>query len=156
MIGTGRAPRIMAQRYCDLEVGDREVTRGRTITEADIVGFAALTGDFYWLHTNAQDAAASKFGQRVAHGYLVLSYSAGLGIPPDSRTLLANYGSERLRFTKPVFIGDTISLEVEVLAKSDKADDGTYGVVDLRWDVFKQGHELVMSSVLKVLMDSAE
>jgi acyl dehydratase len=145
--------RILAQRYRDLALGMVERTRGRTISEADIVNFCALTGDWYWLHSNAEEAAKSPFGQRIAHGLLVYSYSAGLGIPPDARTLVANYGSDRLRFTKPVFIGDTISLEIEVLAKSDKAADGSSGIVDLRWDIFKQAGVLVCTGVLKVLMN---
>jgi acyl dehydratase len=145
--------RILAKRYRDLAVGAIERTRGRTITETDLVSFCALTGDWYFLHSNAELAAQSAFGQRIAHGLLVYSYSAGLGIPPDARTLVANYGSDRLRFTKPVFIGDTISLEIEVLAKTDKAADGSSGVVDLRWDIFKQGEVQVCASVLKVLMN---
>jgi 3-hydroxybutyryl-CoA dehydratase len=146
--------RVLSSRYADVTVGHKETTRGRTITEADLVNFCALTGDWYYLHSNAEAAAASPFGRRIAHGLLVYSYSAGLAIPPDARTLVANYGSDRIRFTAPVFIGDTIYVEIEVLSKHDKRPDGNSGVVELRWDIFKQGGVHVCASTLKVLMNN--
>ncbi len=146
--------RLLARAYRDITAGLAETTRGRTITEADVVNFCALTGDWYYLHSDAELASKSAFGQRIAHGLLVYSYSAGLAIPPDSRTLVANYGNDRLRFTAPVFIGDTIHVELEVLSKSDKAPDGSSGVVDLRWDVFKQGGTQVVASTLKLVMNN--
>lgn len=147
------AERLLARPYREVAVGQTETTRGRTITEADLVNFCALTGDWYYLHSNAAEAEKSPFRARIAHGLLVYSYSAGLAIPPESRTLVANYGNDRLRFTAPVFIGDTIHAELEVLAKTDKSADGSSGVVDLRWDVFKQDGVQVVSSTLKLVMN---
>ncbi len=142
--------KLLSQKYADLRVGDVERTRSRTITEADIVNWCALTGDWFWIHSDAPRAEASPFGARIAPGMLVWAYSAGLGVPPDSTTIVANYGAEKLRFTKPVLIGDTIALELEVLAKSDKQPG--QGVVDFRWDVINQRDEKVCVSVAKILM----
>src|SRR5260221_10838742 len=93
-------------RYLDqIEVGAAFASRGRTITEADIVAWCALTGDHHLLHTDAHYAAQSRFGQRIAPGLLVLAYAAGLGIPPDAPAIVANYGTDALRFTAPTLIG---------------------------------------------------
>lgn len=142
--------KLLERNYSDLGIGDRETTRARTITEADIVQWCALTGDWFWIHSDRVRAEASPFGARIAHGMLVWAYSAGLAVPPDSPTIVANYGAESVRFTKPVLIGDTIHVELEVMAKADK--ESGRGVVDLRWDVYNQKREIVCASVAKVLM----
>ena len=142
--------KLLERDYSTLRVGDAERTRGRTITESDVVQWCALTGDWFWIHSDRVRAEASPFGARIAHGMLVWAYSAGLAVPPDSDTVVANYGAESVRFTKPVLIGDTIHVELEVLAKNDKAPGR--GVVDLRWDVYNQSGEKVCASVAKVLM----
>jgi len=142
--------KLLERSYSDLRVGDSERSRGRTITESDVVQWCALTGDWFWIHSDRERAEASPFGARIAHGMLVWAYSAGLAVPPDSDTVVANYGAESVRFTKPVLIGDTIHVELEVLAKVDKQPGR--GVVDLRWDVFNQNGEKVCASVAKVLM----
>lgn len=140
----------MSLTFDALKVGDTQVTRGRTITEADIVGWCALTGDWFVLHSDAVAAAKSPFGQRVAHGMLVWAFSAGLCVPPDSQTILANYGSDKLRYVAPVYIGDTIHMELEVLEKEER--DAKSGVVNFRWDVFNQNGRPVCVSQVKVLM----
>ena len=96
-----------------LEVGDRPSTHGRTITEADLVSFAALTGDWHPQHADAEWAAESRFGERIAHGMLVLSYVVGLaGFDPER--VVALRGFDSVTFKRPVAIGDTIRVEAEV------------------------------------------
>jgi oxepin-CoA hydrolase / 3-oxo-5,6-dehydrosuberyl-CoA semialdehyde dehydrogenase len=92
----------------ELEIGDSLLTGRRTITEADVINFADLTGDHFYANTDEIAAKESIFGQRVAHGYLVISIAAGLFVDPAPGPVLANYGLDNLRFTKPVYIGDTI------------------------------------------------
>ncbi len=97
----------------DFQVGQTMVTRGRTITESDLVQFAALTGDYNPMHTDAEYMRKSQFGQRVAHGMLSLSYAVGqayqLGFM--ERTVVAFRGLE-MKFSLPVFIGDTLHTEL--------------------------------------------
>lgn len=123
-----------------LPEGARFRSRGRTIAEADLVSFAGLTGDFHPLHTDAEWAAESEFGGRVAHGMLLLSYCVGLA-PFDPTYVLALRGLERVVFKRPVRIGDTIRLEGEVAAKREL--DQATGLVDFDWKVLNQRDELV-------------
>lgn len=136
--------------YDDLSLGDSQLTRARTITETDVVNWCALTGDWFFLHSDAEAAARSMFGQRIAPGMMVLAFSGGLGVPPDSTAILANYGTDRIRYPRPTFIGDTVHLELEVVAKEER--DGSSGIVDFRWDVLNQNGETVAASRLRVLM----
>lgn len=137
--------------YEDIEVGARFRSRGRTITEADLVQWCALTGDWYVLHTDAHYAAGTRFGERIAPGLLVLAYAAGLGIPPDAPAIVANYGTDALRFTAPTFIGDTLHLRAEVLEKTTR-EGGRDGLLRLQWNMHNQDGVLVMASDLQVLM----
>ena len=106
--------------YEEYEIGQKMVTRGRTITEADIVQFAGLTGDYNPMHTDAEFMKESVFGQRIAHGMLTLSYAVGqanqLGFMEG--TILAFRGLE-MKFSLPVFIGDTLHVELTVSEKKD-------------------------------------
>lgn len=102
------------------------------------------------LHSDKELAAKSMFGQRIAPGMMVYAISGGLGVPPDSTAILANYGTDRLRYPAPTFIGDTVHLEMEVIAKKDR--DDTSGIVDFRWDVLNQNGQTVAASQLRVLM----
>ena len=138
--------------FDDIHPGDRLVSRGRTITETDIVNWCALTGDWHVLHTDAEHAAQSMFGQRIAPGILIFAIAAGLGVPPDSPRILANYGTDRLRFLAPTFIGDTLHLEAEVQQCDDGKDDRS-GVLTLSWNMVNQNGRTVMASDLKVLME---
>ena len=111
----------------DLQIGDRfESGRGRTITEADLVMFSAFSGDWASLHTDAHWCEhEGPFDGRIAHGCLTLSAATGLefsmfGLSQDK--ILAFYGMDRVRFVKPVFIGDTIRVEGEVTGLDDKDD----------------------------------
>lgn len=142
---------LLARWYDALAVGDRMTTHGRTVTEADIVMFCSLTGDMFRLHTDRHYAEASMFRQRVAPGLLVHAYVTGLGVPPAGEAILANYGSDELRFTAPVFIGDTVHLEAEVLEKTDRRA-GRDGVVTLAWNGVNQNGRAVFTSRLLCLM----
>src|SRR5690242_21421744 len=100
-----RKERDLSLYFEDFPVGAEHVTRGRTITEADIVNFAGLSGDFIELHTNEEYARQTPFGRRIAHGALVFSISTGLTTQMNlvNDTVLAFYGIDKLRFTNPVF-----------------------------------------------------
>jgi acyl dehydratase len=133
----------------DFEVGREFETAGRTITESDIVLFAGITGDWTELHTNAEFAKSTIFGQRIAHGALIFSITTGLLVRLGfiEKTVLAFYGVDRLRFTKPVFIGDTIKAVGKVVEKEDK---GNYGVVTIECKTVKQTGEVVMTCNFKI------
>ena len=129
-----------AKDFDALSEGERFVTRGRTIGEADIMGFATLTGDTHPQHTDAEWAASSRFGERIAHGLLVLSYAAGL-MPFDPERIVALRRVGDAVFKQPVRIGDTIHVEGEIAAKSE-IDPG-HGLVSTRWRVMNQRGKLV-------------
>ncbi|MGB9905590.1 MAG: MaoC/PaaZ C-terminal domain-containing protein, partial [Desulfotomaculales bacterium] len=101
---------MLSKFYDELEVGAKTRSRGRTITETDIVLFSAFSGDWYPLHTDIEYASQTPFKQRIAHGLLVLSVASGLiTINPD--VVYAFYGMESVRFFHPTFIGDTLYVE---------------------------------------------
>jgi 3-hydroxybutyryl-CoA dehydratase len=129
-----------AKDFDTLTVGERFVTRGRTIGEADITSFATLSGDTHPQHTDAEWAAGSRFGERIAHGLLVLSYAAGL-MPFDPERIVALRRVGDAVFKQPVRIGDTIHVEGEVVEKSDI--DTAHGLVGTRWRVLNQHGKLV-------------
>ena len=132
-----------------LHVGDRQFTRGRTITEADLVNFAGLTGDYYALHTDAEYARTTRFGERIAHGMLVLSYTLGL-FDLRSEAIIAFYGMDQLRFVRPVKIGDTIRADLAVIALDSR--DDTTGLMTARLEVKNQVEEVVVAGLLKMLL----
>lgn len=131
-----------------LEVGAGFRSQGRTIAEADLVSFAALTGDRHPLHTDAEWAAASEFGGRIAHGSMVLSYCVGL-VPFDPEWVLALRGFERVAFKRPVRIGDTVHVEGEV--ESLREIDGVTGLVVFGWRVVNQRGEAVVLAKARVV-----
>jgi len=135
--------------YDDFKIGDVEVTRARTITETDIVNFAAFSGDWYPLHTDIEYAKKGPFGERIAHGMLILSVATGL-MPLYEMAIVAFYGMDKVRFTAPTKIGDTIRVELEVVEKQDKGDLG--GVVALKESVKNQNGENVAVSTMRVLI----
>lgn len=122
---------VLARWFGELEEGDRFQTRGRTVTEADVVQFAAMTGDMHPQHTDRHWASEGRFGGRVAHGMLVLSYAMGL-VPFDPERVVALRGLDRVSFKRPVQLGDTISVSGAV-AELTELDEG-HGMVatDLR------------------------
>jgi oxepin-CoA hydrolase/3-oxo-5,6-dehydrosuberyl-CoA semialdehyde dehydrogenase len=119
-------------RYGELAVGATIRTASRTISLEDIEHFARFTGDTFYAHMDEAAAKANPFFPgRVAHGYLLLSFAAGLFVDPDPGPVLANYGLDRLRFFKPVSPGDTIDVRLTVKEKSPRKPE--YG--EVRWDV---------------------
>ena len=130
----------------DFKLGEKEVSRGRTITEADVTMFAALSGDWYPLHVNEEVAKKTIFGGRIAHGFLVLSVASGF-VTPYETALIAFYGMDKVRFTGPTKLGDTIHLETEVAEVKDKGD---FGVVSSQWHVKNQRNEDVAICLIKV------
>jgi 3-hydroxybutyryl-CoA dehydratase len=136
------------KNFDELAVGERFATRGRTIGEADITGFATLTGDTHPQHTDAEWAAGSRFGERIAHGLLVLSYAAGLmQFEPERVVALRRVGDAV--FKQPVKIGDTIHVEGEVSSKS--ALDTEHGLVETRWRVMNQRGKLVLRVTVELV-----
>jgi 3-hydroxybutyryl-CoA dehydratase len=131
-----------------LSIGERFVTRGRTIGEADIMGFATLSGDTHPQHTDAEWAAGSRFGERIAHGLLVLSYAAGL-MPFDPERIVALRRVSDAVFKQPVKIGDTIHVEGEIADKTE-IDPG-YGLVSTRWRVMNQRRRLVAMATVDLV-----
>ncbi|MDH5816697.1 MAG: MaoC/PaaZ C-terminal domain-containing protein [Candidatus Nezhaarchaeota archaeon] len=127
------------------KIGEKVVSPGRTITETDIVMFAALSGDWTELHTNAEYMKHSIFGQRIAHGLLTLSVASGLALRARREPLevIAFLGMDNVRFTAPVFIGDTIRVESELIeARPSKSRPGA-GIVKFRNYVKNQRDEVV-------------
>ncbi|MEJ5337240.1 MAG: phenylacetic acid degradation bifunctional protein PaaZ [Thermus sp.] len=114
--------------YEELEIGETLTTHRRTVTEADIALFSALSWDHFYAHTDEIAARESLFGKRVAHGYFVLSAAAGLFVDPAPGPVLANYGLEGLRFLEPVAAGDTLQAHLTVKAKRPR--DEKTGVVE--------------------------
>ena len=124
------------KHFDELSVGDTLRTHRRTVTEADVVNFAALSGDHFYAHMDDLAARRSIFERRVAHGYFVLSAAAGLFVDPGEGPVLANYGLESLRFVKPVYPGDTLQVRLTVkqkIAKETPPGGVPQGVV--AWDV---------------------
>jgi oxepin-CoA hydrolase/3-oxo-5,6-dehydrosuberyl-CoA semialdehyde dehydrogenase len=122
--------------FDELAVGDSLLTHRRTVSEADIVAFGGISGDYFYMHFDEIAAKESPFGKRIAHGYFVLSAAAGLFVSPAKGPVLANYGLDTLRFVKPVGIGDTIQARLTCKRKTDKParrDQPGQGVV--AWDV---------------------
>lgn len=140
---------MLTAPFDDIGLGDKATTRARTITETDIVTFAGLSGDWYPLHTDREYAAKSLFGQRIAHGLLILSVTSGLLIM-EPRLVVAFYGMDHVRFTSPTFIGDTIHAESEVVGREDRGDRG--GLVTFQIETKKSDGETVLASSMKILV----
>src|SRR5438270_6275398 len=129
-------------KMSELHIGDTWKTGSRTVSIADIEHFAEFTGDKFYAHMDEEAAKASPiFEGRVAHGYLILSFAAGLFVDPDPGPVLANTGLENLRFLTPLYPGDSVRVELTVRSKSLKSDDT--GVVRWAVEVFNQKDELV-------------
>lgn len=138
----------------EFEIGATMRTRGRTISEADLVQFAALTGDYNPMHTDAEYSRGSFMGERVAHGMLSLSYAIGqayqLGIL--ERTVLGFRGLE-MKFSNPVYIGDTIHAELKVVDTKPAHRLGG-GVVALDLRIIKQDGKIAQKGSMTLLMMS--
>ena len=146
----------MNQKYIldDYQIGEKLITPGRTVTESDIVSFAGLSGDFHSLHTDSVYAAKTQFGERIAHGMLVLSIGTALPyrLGPNyflPHSFIAFYGMENIRFTAPVKIGDTIRFEGEVTGIDFK--DEKRGVLTWTCRILNQNDKLCCSLLMKLL-----
>jgi oxepin-CoA hydrolase/3-oxo-5,6-dehydrosuberyl-CoA semialdehyde dehydrogenase len=132
------------KRISELEIGDTLKTASRTVTLGDIEHFADFTGDTFYAHMDEEAAKANPiFDGRVAHGYLILSFAAGLFVDPAPGPVLANTGLENLRFLTPLYPGDSMRVELTVKSKSVRNDE----MGEVRWAVavFNQKDEIVAS-----------
>lgn len=148
-------PRL-GYRYDDLSVGMRFRSPGRTITDADLVGFSGLTGDYSELHTSDVYAQSSQFGRRVAHGMLGLAYAHGLMWARTGElreTAVAFLGIDGWRFVGPVFVGDTIFVDYELAELRDSRSRPTQAIAAFEVKVVKQDGTLVQQG-RKVLLVS--
>ena len=144
--------------FYDIEEGETDVTQGRTITEADVTNFAGVSGDFNHLHTDEERMGESMFGERIAHGMLVLSAATGLlwqqRTPEEREAVVAFYGIDDLRFRQPVYIGDTIRVETEVLETREQDEDGPgSGTVRSSVEIKNQRDQTVLSCEMTSLMN---
>lgn len=125
----------------ELEVGTVIESRGRTVTESDVVGFAGLSGDWHPLHTDVVYAEKGPFGERIGHGMLTLAITSGLTtLSPES--VRAFYGMDRVRFLRPVRLADTIRVRSEIRGKQAAESDG--GKVTMGITVLNQNDEPVL------------
>lgn len=142
---------VMGKYFEDFEVGEEFTTPGRTITETDIVNFAGITGDWNQLHTNKETVKEGIFEERIAHGMLILSILTGLfarlGIIEE--TALAFYGIDKLRFTSPTFIQDTIHGKAKIIEKDEKEKGG---LVTIEMKAINQNGEQLLTCQSKMLM----
>lgn len=144
------------RKYFDeILVGDSLLTHRRTVTEADIVNFAGVSGDYFYAHTDETSLEGSIFEKRVAHGYFIISAAAGLFVDPKKGPVLANYGLDNLRFTQPVYVGDTIQVKLTCQRKTKKDDrEGQIpqGVVEWYVQVTNQrGETVALETVLTLV-----
>ena len=141
----------------DFEVGATFETAARTITEADVVAFSGISGDYNPLHTDAEFARGTVFGERIAHGLLVLSIASGLGIQTGiyTGTNLAFLGIEDWRFVGVVLFGDTIRMRSTV-TEVRRTSKGDRGIVKLAEEVLNQRDEVVQKGVFVSLMAARE
>lgn len=137
------------RHFDDVQIGESLLTHCRTVTEADLVNFGCLSGDHFYMHFDKLASAESQFGERIAHGYFVLSAAAGLFVSPGVGPVLANYGLDELRFVNPVHIGDTIRARLTCKRKIDQGKVSPLGHPQgvVAWDVqvTNQNDELVAS-----------
>jgi len=142
-----------AYYFEDFEVGDTFTTPSRTVGLAEVATFAGLSGDYNPIHTDAEFAAKSQFGERIAHGVLGMSVLTGLvtRLGVFEAGTIALLGIEEWRFKGPVFDGDTI--HVEVLIEDKKiTSDGKRGVLRRRYQLVNQRDEVVQEGVMPLLM----
>ena len=139
----------------EIQVSDTLITHKRTVTEADIVNFAGISGDFFYAHTDETSLEGSIFERRVAHGYFLIAAAAGLFVDPKKGPVLANYGLDNLRFVQPVYVGDTIQVKLTCMRKTmkDRRDDQIpQGVVEWYVEVINQrGEKVAIETVLTLV-----
>ena len=149
-------PHLFRQHFEDLVVGDTVFTHKHTVSEADIVNFANVSGDNFYAHMDATSLEGTIFERRVAHGYFVLSKAAGLFVDPKKGPVLLNYGIDEARFTKPVYPGMTIAVRFTVKEKiaqeKRSVDDIPKGIVKFLVDVYDEtGETVALATILTMV-----
>ena len=140
------AAKSSALTYADLHVGMSFRSPGRTITEADIIAFAGMTGDYSELHTSEVYARASQFGRRVAHGMLGLAFAHGLMWPRTGElreTAIAFLGISDWKFVAPIFVGDTIFVDYRIAELRDSKSKPSQAIVTFDVELVNQDGQLV-------------
>lgn len=139
----------------DFSLSECRVTTGRTITESDIVIHAGQTGDFYPHHMDAEWCKTQPFGQRIAHGTLTFAIAVGMtaGII-NSKAM--TYGYEKLRFPHPVFIGDTLHVNISIAEKREHPRNDKYGFVTEKLEVINQRNECVLATQHVLLVEKRD
>jgi oxepin-CoA hydrolase/3-oxo-5,6-dehydrosuberyl-CoA semialdehyde dehydrogenase len=149
-------PHVFRQHFEELVIGETVFTAKHTVSDADIVNFANVSGDNFYAHMDATSLEGTIFERRVAHGYFVLSKAAGLFVDPKKGPVLLNYGIEEARFTKPVYPGATIGVRFTVKEKIDQEkrseDDIAKGIVKFLVDVFDEtGETVALATILTMV-----
>jgi oxepin-CoA hydrolase/3-oxo-5,6-dehydrosuberyl-CoA semialdehyde dehydrogenase len=149
-------PHLFRQYFEDLQIGHTVFTHKHTVTEADIVNFANVSGDNFYAHMDATSLDGTIFERRVAHGYFVLSKAAGLFVDPKKGPVLLNYGLEEARFTKPVYPGMTLGVRFTVKEKVDQEkrtpEDIAKGIVKFLVDVYDEtGETVALATILTMV-----
>jgi acyl dehydratase len=141
------------QYFEDIQVGEEYLSPGRTVTEADIVAFAGLSGDYNVLHTDAEYMKTSIFGERIAHGLLGLAIQSGLGARAMSRPFatMAFLGL-RWRFKGPIKIGDTIKVRLRITDKRETSKPDR-GIVTVQRTVLNQRGEVVQEGETEIMVE---
>ncbi len=146
--------------FDELAIGETYITHKRTVTEADIVNFANVSGDHFYAHTDVTSLEGTIFESRVAHGYFILSAAAGLFVDPRKGPVLANYGIDECRFTKPVYVGATIGVRLTVKQKisQEKREDDPVAKGIVKWlvEVYDETDETVALATVLTLVQRKE
>lgn len=149
-------PHVFRKHFEELNVGDTVTTAKHTVTEADIVNFANVSGDNFYAHVDETSLEGTLFERRVAHGYFILSKAAGLFVDPKKGPVLLNYGIEECRFTKPVYPGATIGVRLTVKEKISQEkrseDDVAKGIVKYLVDVYDETGETVAIATILTMV----
>lgn len=144
------------QYFEDLEIGETLITAKHTITDADVVNFANVSGDHFYAHTDVTSLDGTIFTGRVAHGYYILSKAAGLFVNAKKGPVLLNYGIDECRFTKPVYMGSTIGVRFTCKEKIDQekknAEDIAKGIVKWLVDVYDETGETVAIATILTMV----
>jgi oxepin-CoA hydrolase/3-oxo-5,6-dehydrosuberyl-CoA semialdehyde dehydrogenase len=149
-------PHVFRKHFEELVIGETVFTHKHTVTDADIVNFANVSGDNFYAHMDATSLEGTIFERRVAHGYFILSKAAGLFVDPKKGPVLLNYGLEDARFTKPVYPGATIGVRFTVKEKIDQEkrseDDIPKGIVKFLVDVYDEtGETVALATILTMV-----
>ena len=141
---------MIYEYFDDIKVGEKKVSRSRTVTEADVVMFCMFTGNWLQIHSDAEFTKTTAFGERVVQGILVHTLIPGLFPIPDPGIIIFAYGVDRIRYLKPTRIGDTLHVESQVNRKEEKGPDR--GVVDIEYHVINQKGETVQIATQRLLV----